>query len=67
MFCAFQQIALKGHREVDSKNRGNFLELLDLVSNYDSVMKTKLRDGPKNAVYTSLGIQDELLHILVKV
>ena len=38
----------------------------DLVSNHDSVMKTKLHNGPKNAVYTSHGIQDELLHILAK-
>ena len=41
MFCAFQELAFRGHREVDSKNRGNFLELLDLVSNHDSVMKIK--------------------------
>ena len=66
MFFAFQEIALRGHREVHSKNRGNFLELLDLASNHDSVMKTKLHDWPKNAVYTSHGIQDELLHILAK-
>ena len=65
MFCAFQkEIALRGHREVDSKNSCNFLELLDLVSNHDSVLKTKLHDGAKNADYTSHAIQNKLLHIL---
>ena len=27
-FCSFQEIALRGHREVAAINRGNFLELL---------------------------------------
>ena len=41
------------------KIEATFKELLDLASNHDSVMKTKLPDGPKNAVYTSHGIQEE--------
>ncbi len=33
MFCASQDIALRGHREgVSSLNKGNFLELLDLLA-----------------------------------
>ena len=65
-FCSFQEIALRGHREVESNNKGNFLELLHLVSEHDPVIKSKIRDGPRNATYTSHSIQDELLHILAK-
>ena len=42
------------------------MELLSLVSEHDPVVKSRLQDGPKNALYTSHGIQDELLHILAK-
>ncbi|XP_011407407.1 PREDICTED: zinc finger MYM-type protein 1-like [Amphimedon queenslandica] len=67
LYCAFQEIALRGHREgEDSQNRGNFLKLIDLVSRHDSVVKNKIHDGPKNAIYTSHGIQDELLALLAK-
>ena len=57
-YCAFQEVAMRGHREVDAKNKGNFLELLSLVSEHDPVVKSRLQDGPKNALYTSHGIQE---------
>uniref|UniRef100_A0A1X7U8R9 DUF4371 domain-containing protein n=1 Tax=Amphimedon queenslandica TaxID=400682 RepID=A0A1X7U8R9_AMPQE len=64
-FCSFQVIALKGHREVESAgNKGNFLELLNLVSEHDPVVNARLWDGPRNATFTSHNIQDELIHIL---
>ena len=67
LFCAFQEIAIRGHREnFTSKNKGNFLQLLDLVANHDPVIKEKLSNGPKNAIYTSHSIQDELLQIIAK-
>uniref|UniRef100_A0A1X7U2P7 TTF-type domain-containing protein n=1 Tax=Amphimedon queenslandica TaxID=400682 RepID=A0A1X7U2P7_AMPQE len=67
LYCAFQKITLRGHREgEDSQNRGNFLELIDLVSRHDSVVKNKIHDAPKNAIYTSHGIQNELLALLAK-
>lgn len=65
-FCSFQEIALRGHREVESTNRGNFLELLELVCEHDSVVNKRLHEGPRNAVYTSHSIQDELISILAK-
>ena len=37
-FCSFQEIALRGHREVVAINRGNFLELLDLLAEHDPVV-----------------------------
>lgn len=66
LFCASQDVDVRGHREGSSDNRGNFLELLDLVAKYNPVIKARLCDGPKNAVYTSSGIQNELLHILAE-
>lgn len=53
-FCSFQEIALRGHREVESAaNKGNFLELLVLVSEHDPVVKARLRDGPRTLHITS--------------
>ncbi len=68
-YCAFQDLALRGHREVESIkfiNKGNFLELLNLMSDHDTVVKSRLQDGPRNASYTSHMIQDELVHLLAK-
>ena len=59
--CAKQDLALRGHRESNvSQNRGNFLEILSIIANYDAVIKQKLQDGSKNAVYTSPEIQNKM-------
>ncbi len=42
------------------------MELLELVCEHDSVVNKRLHDGPRNAVYTSHNIQDELISILAK-
>ena len=65
VLCATSEIALRGHREVNSTHKGNFLKILDIVGKHDEVASC-LRDGPKNATYTSHDIQNELLHILAK-
>lgn len=63
--CSQQEIALRGHDEsMNSLNRGNFLEILKLVSRHNEIVKERLTCGPKNAVYTSPNIQNELLHIM---
>ena len=65
MYCAVLEIALRGHREgVDSRNKGNFLGLLDMITNHDTLVRNKIQNGPRNAVYTSHGIQDDLLKLL---
>ena len=65
MYCAVHKIALCGHREsVDLRNKGNFLGLLDMISNHDTAVKNKVQNGPRNAAYTSHGIQDDLLKLL---
>ena len=63
--CAMQDLALRGHREgEDSHNPGNFLKILELIGNHDSVVGEKLRNGPQNATYTSPEIQNSVLHIM---
>ena len=43
MFCATQEIALRGHREgMSSNNKGSFLELIDLLTMYDLVVRDQL-------------------------
>ena len=59
--CARQGLALRGHRESDSeRNRGNFLEILTLISKKDNIVRTKL-EGPKYARYTYHDIQNEII------
>ena len=54
-WLAFQACAFRVHDEsLDSKNRGNFIELTSVV----------LENTPGNAKYTSPTIQKEILHIL---
>lgn len=64
-FTAVQGIAQRGHDESDtSDNKGNYLELMNLLGKYDEIVKKKLKDGPANARYVHHSIQDEILGIL---
>ncbi|XP_076324657.1 zinc finger MYM-type protein 1-like [Tachypleus tridentatus] len=64
LYIACQNEAQRGHREgSQSDNRANFLELLDMISRYDEIVKKKL-SGPGNAKYTHHDIQNELLDII---
>lgn len=64
LFCAKQEIPLRGHREnPDALNKGNFLELLDLVSKYDPEIKRRLDELPKNGKLLHHSIQNEILEI----
>ena len=68
LFCSRQEIAIRGHREdKSSMNRGNFLELLDLVAKHDTVIQHKITNIPHNATYTSPQIQNDLLHIMASI
>ena len=63
--CAKQEIAVRGHREsAESKNQGNFLEILKLVADHDLVIKEKIRGNSHNATYTSPDIQNQLLEVM---
>ena len=66
LFCGQQNIALRGHREsCSSQNPGNFRALLRFrVDSGDEVLKEHLETAPKNAMYTSNTIQNELITII---
>ena len=52
LLCAKQELALRGHKESSkSQNQGNFVEILNLVSHHDPIIKEKLQEGPHNAKY----------------
>ena len=65
-WLAFQACAFRGHAEsLDSKNRGNFIELIKFSSTFnDKVASIVLENALGNAKYTSPTIQREILHIL---
>ncbi|KAI4471884.1 zinc finger mym-type protein [Holotrichia oblita] len=67
IYLSTQGPALRGHDEFNaSQNRGNFLELLDLMSHDNTVIAKRLIEGPKNARYTHYSIQNELIHCLAE-
>ncbi|KAL7596353.1 hypothetical protein Lser_V15G28107 [Lactuca serriola] len=65
-WLTFQACALRGHDESpNSKNRGNFLQLLKLLASYnDEVANVILENAPYNSKYTSGDIQKEILSII---
>ncbi|KAL4126626.1 hypothetical protein QTP88_010838 [Uroleucon formosanum] len=65
IFCGRQSIALRGHDEsTDSKNRGNFLELMKLRSKDNSLIKKFFMEHRKHFQFTSATFQNELLSII---
>lgn len=64
MLCARQNIGLQGHHESEkSSNKGNFLEILDVIARHNKIVKDRLQAGPRNAVYTSAQIHNTILNI----
>ncbi|XP_058753009.1 uncharacterized protein LOC131626167 [Vicia villosa] len=65
-WLTLQACAFRGHDETsNSKNQGNFFELLKLLASYnDEIAKVVLENAPQNCKYTSHQIQKELLKIL---
>ena len=60
----FQGLDFRGQDESsDSINRGNFLEILDLVVSYNEYVAEAIEKAPKNASYKSPKIQKEILHV----
>ena len=69
LFLAKQNLALRGHREnmrtADTeRNDGNFLELVRLISKYDSVLAAHLSEQTSHAMYLSPRVQNELIQCL---
>uniref|UniRef100_A0A3Q1G6C2 DUF4371 domain-containing protein n=1 Tax=Acanthochromis polyacanthus TaxID=80966 RepID=A0A3Q1G6C2_9TELE len=64
LLTATQNIAQRGHRETEEvDNRGNFLEILEMIAKHDPVVQKKMK-GKQNAKYTSSVIQNEILECL---
>ena len=60
--CA-TSIGLQGYKESsEAWNRGNFLEILEVLAGHDPVVSQRLKEGPKNAVYTSPEMQNTFLN-----
>ena len=64
-YTACQGIAQRGHREdAESENKGNFVELLNVIGEFDQTVAKKLKDNPRNAKYTHKDIQNEIFEIM---
>ena len=67
IFCGKQNISLRGHRDDSSStasNKGNFLAVLDLISEYDEGLKSHLETARHNATATSKTFQNEIIDII---
>lgn len=61
---AVHRQVLKGHIEnVQSFIRGNVIEVMSAISNYDYIVRTKM-NRPKNAKCLHHSIQNEIIYIL---
>ena len=64
-FLARQNISFRGHREhSDSDNRGNFLEIVHFMANYNPLLKDWLANHPGNVSWLSHDVQNELLQVI---
>ncbi|KAK1175574.1 zinc finger MYM-type protein 1-like isoform X1 [Acipenser oxyrinchus oxyrinchus] len=71
LFLAKQGLAFRGHREyaglgASGTNEGNFLELLKLLSKYDSLLDQHLKVSNRNLTYLSHHTQNELISCLAQ-
>ena len=72
VFCGHQSMSLRGHRDsgldVESSataSHGNFWALLEfLVAARDSVLRDQRAKAPRNAMYTSPDIQNQIIDVL---
>lgn len=64
LFTAVQGIAQRGDDESEnSVNRGNFLELVQLLEYFNDDFKQKRQSLPNNSKYTSPSMQNEILTV----
>jgi hypothetical protein len=67
LYTAIQGIAQRSVNEEDScANHGNFIELLNLISDISDEFKSKSKTLPNNAEYTNPQIQNEMFSIFNK-
>lgn len=67
-FCAKQGLPFRGHKDdytaAASNNKGTFFELVQFRAKTDDVLQKYLENSPRNAVYTSKTIQNELISLV---
>uniref|UniRef100_A0AAX7VMJ6 TTF-type domain-containing protein n=1 Tax=Astatotilapia calliptera TaxID=8154 RepID=A0AAX7VMJ6_ASTCA len=64
LLTAMQNLSQRGHLETDtSQNKGNFLELMELLSKHNPLIAKKMK-AAGNAKYTSNTIQNEVIECL---
>ena len=70
-YLVSQNLALRGHEESMSSdehfNNGNFLSVIKLVAQYDTVLEKHLQnaqENPRSVSYLSPTIQNEFIHLL---
>ena len=66
LFCASNSLALRGTNEVIGDLRcGNFLNVIELISKYDPIIKQHIKSHNKNQVtYFSSKIQNEIISLM---
>lgn len=69
LFLSKQNLAFRGHDETKgSSNKGNFLELVKLLSQYDAVLKEHIlyleQEKSPKVTYLSPEIQNEFINVL---
>jgi len=76
ILCGKQGLALRGHRddrvfsteheEREAEDQGNFIELVRFRAQIDDALRPNLQNAPRNALYTSKTVQNELIDIIGK-
>ena len=62
LYLAKQNLPFRGHNEsANSENKGNFLELVNLLAKYDVALATHLSSGKRNQLYLSSHIQNDFI------
>ena len=63
--CSRLEISFRGHDESEnSKNKGNFIEILQFIGKHGPIIQHRLEQGPQNATYRSPEVQNLLLSIM---
>ena len=67
ILCGKQNISLRGHRDDYTSvatNKGNFIAILQALSENDEIMMNHLEHGKRNAMCTSKTTQNEIIEVL---
>ena len=67
ILCGKQNLPLRGHRDDSistASNKGNFLAILHLISEYDVSLREHLDTAMRNATGTSKTVQNEIINVI---